>query len=324
MAAGGQPPQVVFGHMDFYGQPRSPDEIRIIREILDEDVNRFVAESNIDAPAARELKCEPPEIQWAVLQRGPVRSASNPSAALVGRIRDAKHGLGGGRFGQHAVAAPAPLPPAIAQADRDKPMSEVEKFIMENRLDQNAGQSLRVEPPDVQKMVMGQGPLINCYNPSGAVMSRIRSARVGQLAYRTSQPPGNAPAPLPPGALPPGAVPPAGTPALMAPPPLMQTGMPPPGAAATGTAPALMDGKMNEEAAKAIQRLNAEATKAAGQQGPATAPAAQAGTGPASGQGAGQIVKCATDEDTRLNEEAMKAIQMMNAEDRGQEADVIY
>jgi len=169
---------IVFGSVDGYGNRRSPDEVRIIREILDDDINRFVTDSSIDAPAANELRCEPAEIQWAVLQRGPVRSASNPSAALVGRIRDAKRmKLAGGSPGLTPLALP---PPGSAE---DLAMSEVDRFIAENRLDHTASRSLKAEPLDVQKTVMAQGPLTKCYNPSGALMGRVRAARLGQRAY---------------------------------------------------------------------------------------------------------------------------------------------
>lgn len=169
--------EIVFGRVDAYGFKRTADEVRIIRELLDEDINRFVTDSNVDASAANELKLEVPEIQWAVLQRGPVRSASNPSAALVGRIRDAKRmKLNGG------TTSSAPFSTTAASVD-DLQVAEVDKFIMENRLDPTAARSLKSEHMDVQKTVMAQGPLLKCYNPSGALMGRIRAARLGQRAH---------------------------------------------------------------------------------------------------------------------------------------------
>lgn len=270
--------QIVFGSVDAYGHKRSVDEVRIIREMLDEDVSRFVTESGIDGPAARELRSEAPEIQWAVMQRGPVRSAANPSAALVGRIRDAKHGIT--RFG--GVAAPAALPPAIVNPDPDKPLSEVDRFIMENRLDQSAASTLKAETAEVQRTVMQQGPLVNCYNPSGALMGRIRAARNGQVAYRPAAaavglPPAN---PLPPqhgqGML--------ALPGMQGAPALMDNGM---------MGGGIGDDRLTQEAMRAIQKLGGDNGGAAHAPGPVTA--------------------CASVEDSRLNEEAMKAIQMLNA-----------
>jgi len=301
--------EIVFGPVDAYGFKRTLDEIRIIREILDEDVNRFVADSGIDAPAANELRSEPAEVQWSVLQRGPVRSASNPSAALVGRIRDAKRTKLNGGGALTPISQPGP---PIDLSDKD--LSEVDRFIAENRLDQNASRSLKAEPLDVQKTVMSQGPLTKCYNPSGALMGRIRAARLGQRTY-------------------------------------MPGGGPP--AAGANSLPVLMDapagggaaGAMGEEARKAIERLQA------GQSGSATVlPGALPSLPPplgAPGAGPGELnddarraieklqssvaqheaqpgaplpalqgsssQTFANNEDARLNEEAMKAIQSMSA-----------
>lgn len=204
--------------------------------MLEEDVGRFMTESGVDGPAARELISEPPEIQWAVMQRGPVRSAANPSAALIGRIRDAKNGMH--RFGAGAAVAPM-LPPAIINAEPGKPLSEVDKFIMDNRLDQSAASSLKGENADVQRMVIQQGPLVNCRNPSGALMSRIRAARTGQQVYRPSM-------------LVPALLPPAAMPALTAGVPVVVGNMGGPLACAS-----VEDSRLNEEAMKAIQMLNA-------------------------------------------------------------------
>jgi len=80
-------PQPVFGSVDAYGNRRSSDEVRIIREMLEEDIRVFMSDSGIDGPAARELLSEQPEIQFAVMQRGPVRSAAAVEALGRGRRR---------------------------------------------------------------------------------------------------------------------------------------------------------------------------------------------------------------------------------------------
>lgn len=311
-AAPGAPPALApaptFGAVDAYGARRTTDEIRIIREMLEEDVAFFMRESGVDGPASRELMAEPPEIQWAVMQRGPVRSAANPSAALIGRIRDAKNGLSRGGGGG---VTPSGLPPAIISAEPGKPLSEVDRFVMENRLDTSAQTALRSEPMDVQRTVLGQGPLVNCRNPAGALMSRIRAARTGQTVYRPALP-----------------GPPAGQqlqprPAVLQPallglqaqaqvlppvlPPVLQLGVQQqaqpqamlalpasPGAGDAATAPAASPGVVPVGTAPAGLASPGEA--------------APAGTGPDSTPQTAKAV-----EDARLNEEALKAIQKLNA-----------
>ncbi|CAE8583566.1 unnamed protein product, partial [Polarella glacialis] len=73
------------------------------------DVDRFLQENKIDDRAARELLVESMEVQTTVLNRGPLSNCSNPSSALLGRIRDAKRtvaGLAGGGFGAAPRSAP--------------------------------------------------------------------------------------------------------------------------------------------------------------------------------------------------------------------------
>mmetsp|Transcript_67852 Transcript_67852/g.187973 ORF Transcript_67852/g.187973 Transcript_67852/m.187973 type:complete len:259 (-) Transcript_67852:58-834(-) len=248
-----------FGLSDAYGFRRTPDEERIIREMLDEEIQAFIKESGIDGPAARELLSESPEIKWVVKQRGPVRQANNPSAALIGRIRDAKAGL---------LRPQQQAPPAFI--DPSKPMSELDKFIFENRLDQNAATALRAESDEVQKMVMLRGPLMNCHSPSGAMMSRIRAARQGNGGR---QPPsGSAPAM---GVLPQG-FPAQGLPALM--------GAPAQSAPAPADSPAMAD--MRAAAERAAREIMA-------QEAPRSQPSG---------------------EDAELNQEAMRAIEMLNSQ----------
>jgi len=198
-----------------FASQRTADEFRIIKEMTEEEVGRFVAENRIDGPAARELLAEPLEVQLAVLDRGPLSVCVNPSAALVGRIRDAKRciafagggggdrgggpdrgvghdrmfGVGGGEHGgagpSSSLAAALALPggsvgSTVAGGSAGGADSEeVDKFIAENRLDQGAAMSLRAEPMHVQQAVLVQGPLFNCTNPSAALMGRIRGARIG-------------------------------------------------------------------------------------------------------------------------------------------------
>lgn len=150
---------------------RSQDEVRIIKEMTSQEVELFMQANQIDTAAARELRSEPPWVAWAVLERGPLRACTNPSGALVARIRDAKRGqLGGARFGSAGPSAQA-LPPNA---------SEIDKFLAENRIDQAGMASLRTETLDIQKAVMSKGPLINTNNPSASLMARIRMVKMDQ------------------------------------------------------------------------------------------------------------------------------------------------
>jgi len=242
--------------VDKYGAPRSKDEARIIKEMLDEDVENFVKHNRIDAPAERDLRSEPLEVQLAVLDRGPLSVCVNPSAALIGRIRDAKRGIHEGRGPNPVIpAASKGFGELVPSSGSTQPLSEADKFLVENRLDQGAVISFQAEPPEVQRAVMEQGPLFNCSNPSAALMGRIRAVKMGMQSHyfggSSANPGGGAPAPLANG---------TATPAASA--ALEQEGRQAP--EATGregsgaTIENIEDSRLNEEALKAIQMLNAE------------------------------------------------------------------
>jgi len=129
-------------------------------------------------------------VQLAVMDRGPLLSCVNPSGALVGRIRDAKRGVLTGRYGgappQMPSAPMLPVLPPNPEATRSATfisLTDIDKFIAENQLDQSAVTSLRAEAPEVQAKVLAMGPLVNALNPSAALMGRIRSAKIGVQTY---------------------------------------------------------------------------------------------------------------------------------------------
>jgi len=135
------------------------------------EVERFIAENRLDEMASQNLRMEPPAVQQVVMARGPVADCTNPSSALIGRIRDAKLQV---KYGSGSGADPTPSQPS-ANA------SAVEQFMHENRLDEGARRALLAEPEDVQTDVMNRGPLTVCVNPSSAVMGRIRDAKKDRL-----------------------------------------------------------------------------------------------------------------------------------------------
>lgn len=262
---------------------RSPDEIRIIKEMASEDVEMFLQANNIDTAAARELRNEPLHVAYAVLERGPLRACINPSGALVARIRDAKRGvLTGGPSRYGGVPPPQNLDPNA---------SELDKFLMENRIDQAGIASLRSEPIDVQKAVMAKGPLVHSTNPSASLMARIRNCRMDQQQQNLATM--NAGMAAVPG-LPP------------APKPLsLEDNRPSPGLT--------IDSSINDEALKAIQKLSA--AQAAQTPPPAPLPAAPPVPRdiPMVPENAGPQLK--NREDQRLQDEALKAIHALNYAD---------
>jgi len=67
------------------------------------DVDRFITANGIDASAAIALRSELPDVQRAVMAKGPLSQAANPSASLLARIRMVKE--------PGAMLAPVPMPP---------------------------------------------------------------------------------------------------------------------------------------------------------------------------------------------------------------------
>merc|ERR1712039_427341 len=116
--------------------------------------------NQIDPSAARELRNEPAHVALAVIDRGALKACTNPSGALVARIRDAKRGV--------LPVAPRPVGSAVASLDPD--VSELDRFLSENLIDHAGIVSLRAEAKEIQKIVMAKGPLTRSTNPSASLM----------------------------------------------------------------------------------------------------------------------------------------------------------
>merc|ERR1712048_640608 len=71
------------------------------------------------------------------------------------------------------------------------PQSELDRYIVDNRLDQGAITLLRNESQEVQRQVMMLGSVANAPNPSAAFMIRLRQvqAQVGQERANANQQP---------------------------------------------------------------------------------------------------------------------------------------
>lgn len=128
--------------------------------------------NKIDDRAAATLRACDLEVQRIVLERGDMTDCTNPSSALMGRIRQAKEQASGERrsFGGHGHYSHGGGGGGTASED-------VEDFIKENKLDDSAARSLREAGPDIQKQVLDRGSLVGTQNPSSACIVRIRDAK---------------------------------------------------------------------------------------------------------------------------------------------------
>lgn len=144
------------------------------------DIESFIKRNDIDKSTAESLRSSSPTIKRAVLAAGDLRSASDPSAALAARIKEAKSG------GSTAMLSSGMALPSS---------QEVEDFIKVNDVDQSSADQLRGCPPAVQRVVIGRGDLRSARNPSSALLARIRDAKSGAPDGQ----PGAAPGAIPPG-----------------------------------------------------------------------------------------------------------------------------
>mmetsp|Transcript_63576 Transcript_63576/g.204842 ORF Transcript_63576/g.204842 Transcript_63576/m.204842 type:complete len:1089 (+) Transcript_63576:104-3370(+) len=158
---------------------------------LEQAVERFIANSDIDSRAIASLRAQDPEVQRAVLDRGELADCQNPSAALMGRIQVAKDHV---NF-ERSAAGTARTPLAVADTGMASPggvppnsSPEVEEFIRENRLDDSAARALRDAELVVQRSVLILGNFKNCRNPSAVCLARIREARIVPVATPEDRP----------------------------------------------------------------------------------------------------------------------------------------
>merc|ERR1719215_2148050 len=136
-----------------------------------EEVDRFVSENRFDPQSAAIFKKEPADIQARVINRGTMDECKNPSAALMGRLRDARQQRFKPTGGRKDGAGPSLATGAAGTTQ------EVEAFISENKIDMGAARALRAETPDIQQGVMDRGTLEGFQNPSALVMARIKDVK---------------------------------------------------------------------------------------------------------------------------------------------------
>merc|ERR1740138_2033889 len=103
-------------------------------------------------------------MQSAVMARGPLTDSANPSSALMVRIKQAYSSGGGNMMGMGNMGMGG---------------GDVETFIMQSNVDERAANAFRGLSPEAQAAVMARGPIAVSFNPSSALMARIRdSSRV--------------------------------------------------------------------------------------------------------------------------------------------------
>mmetsp|Transcript_31511 Transcript_31511/g.94780 ORF Transcript_31511/g.94780 Transcript_31511/m.94780 type:complete len:210 (-) Transcript_31511:32-661(-) len=152
----GMPPAAVLSAAMFQGPRASCHEVEL-----------FLAAGGVDGEAAARLRALAPQLQRAVLDRGPVVGTRNPSSVVISRIRE----LEAGRAGP-AWPAAAPGPPASP---------EVEALIAKHRLDAQAAGLLRRLPPERQRAAL-ELPVHEARNPSAFVVAQLSAPRPGAAA----------------------------------------------------------------------------------------------------------------------------------------------
>mmetsp|Transcript_30732 Transcript_30732/g.89187 ORF Transcript_30732/g.89187 Transcript_30732/m.89187 type:complete len:330 (+) Transcript_30732:1-990(+) len=168
-----------------YGaDPKGPGQPDIIdaekQRILDEkrcasrdEAEDFAKNNRLDESAQAIFLKEPPDIQANVIDRGSLAECKNPSAALMGRLRDARQNrfkpVGGNRGTGDT--------PTLGYGGNTSIAHDVEVFIEQNKVDMGAARALRAEPPEIQQGVMDRGTLDGFQNPSALVMARIKDVK---------------------------------------------------------------------------------------------------------------------------------------------------
>jgi len=135
----------------------------------------YLAASHVDPEAADRLRALPPHLQQAVMSRGPVGDTRNPSAVLIGRVREVELSAGiaieGGSAGprhQHDGDGGANKPA------RGAAKVSIESMIRDYRLSAGCAWMLRALPPDKQKLAAKIDPSGQA-DPSGYVAEQMKN-----------------------------------------------------------------------------------------------------------------------------------------------------
>jgi len=148
-------------------------------EATKELVEQFLAESGTDESSSDVLRQQPPHVQQAVMGRGDLSNARNPSATLLHRIGEERKKRGVESVGDASKTNQAMIA-RLTQIRNDAGPEAIEEmkqlvdqFLMENAIDDAAGQMLKNSSMEVQNAVMYRGELLTAKNPSAALQKRI-------------------------------------------------------------------------------------------------------------------------------------------------------
>lgn len=130
-----------------------------------DELQKFFEENpDVDETAQEELRKSEGYVQRAVIDRGSIRGAKNPSGALISRIKQARQDA------QWGIPAQGPAPTD----------AEIDRFFSENPdIDERAQEELRKSAGYVQRSVIDRGRMDGVKNPSGTLIARIRDAKQG-------------------------------------------------------------------------------------------------------------------------------------------------
>lgn len=149
-----------------------------------QEVEDFISTNWLNDRAAQALRSVPSHVQRMVIDRGSLQSCRDPSGGCLGRLRDVQQGKQSPQAPQEEV-----------ETTTDEQTSEVEQFIVDNGLHEQAALALRTVSPSIQRFVLDLGSLEGCNNRSAGCLGRINKAQRNAALGGTMVPPSGAAAP---------------------------------------------------------------------------------------------------------------------------------
>ncbi|CAL1131384.1 unnamed protein product [Cladocopium goreaui] len=136
------------------------------------EVEEFIQENGLDERAASALQGSAQWLQRQVLDQGSLHGCRDRNAGLMGRLRRAQQA------------------PSFADGVRSQASTatrqEIERFILDNDLNERAADALRSAGSSVQRQVLDQGSLFGTREPSAACIGRIaKIQKSGQEGWGT-------------------------------------------------------------------------------------------------------------------------------------------
>jgi len=155
------------------------------RADLNREIDEFVKDNNLDERADTCLR-ETEEEVLRELFLAPLHDARNPSAVVLTRIRNIKAeqcdrrrmGVVGPYTGWASKGHDyAPPPPPRVTTNRKELDEKIEKFIVDNELDERASSCLRESDEYVLRGLFSRGSLTHARNPSALALFRIKQTK---------------------------------------------------------------------------------------------------------------------------------------------------